>query len=173
MTPEQKLRQLGITLLPVTPPIANYVNAVRTGSLLFLAGKGPAGGASGIVGKDITIEQAYQHARSTGLALIAVMKDELGSLERVKRIVKVLGMVNAVPGFGDQPKVINGCSDLFVEVFGERGKHARSAVGMGSLPNNIPVEIECIVEIDARAQRSGGVAPKKPTAKKAAKKKHL
>ena len=173
MTPEQKLRQLGITLLPVTPPIANYVNAVRTGNLLFLAGKGPAGGASGIVGKDITVEQAYQHARSTALALVAVMKDELGSLERVKRIVKVLGMVNAVPGFGDQPKVINGCSDLFVEVFGERGKHARSAVGMGSLPNNIPVEIECIVEIDARAQRSGGVAPKKPAAKKAAKKKRL
>jgi enamine deaminase RidA (YjgF/YER057c/UK114 family) len=171
LTPEQKLRQLGITLLPVTPPIANYVNAVRTGNLLFLAGKGPAGGASGIVGKDITVEQAYQHARSTALALVAVMKDELGSLDRVKRIVKVLGMVNAVPGFGDQPKVINGCSDLFVEVFGERGKHARSAVGMGSLPNNIPVEIECIVEIDARARRAGVAAPKKPAAKKAAKKK--
>ncbi|MNC90493.1 Endoribonuclease L-PSP [compost metagenome] len=86
---------------------------------------------------------------------MAVMKHELGSLDRVKRIVKVLGMVNAVPGFGDQPKVINGCSDLFVEVFGERGKHARSAVGMGSLPNNIPVEIEVIVEIEARAGRSG------------------
>jgi enamine deaminase RidA (YjgF/YER057c/UK114 family) len=171
LTPEQKLRQLGITLLPVTPPIANYVNAVRTGNLLFLAGKGPAGGASGIVGKDITVEQAYQHARSTALALVAVMKDELGSLDRVKRIVKVLGMVNAVPGFGDQPKVINGCSDLFVELFGERGKHARSAVGMGSLPNNIPVEIECIVEIDARARRAGAAAPKKPAAKKAAKKK--
>ena len=164
MTPEQKLRQLGITLLPVTPPIANYVNAVRTGNLLFLAGKGPAGGATGVVGRDVTIEQAYQHARSTALALIAVMKDELGSLDRVKRIVKVLGMVNAVPGFPDQPKVINGCSDLFVEVFGERGKHARSAVGMGSLPNNIPVEIECIVEVS-------GAAPKKPAAKKAAKKK--
>jgi enamine deaminase RidA (YjgF/YER057c/UK114 family) len=171
LTPEQKLRQLGITLLPVTPPIANYVNAVRTGNLLFLAGKGPAGGASGIVGKDITVEQAYQHARSTALALVAVMKDELGSLDRVKRIVKVLGMVNAVPGFGDQPKVINGCSDLFVELFGKRGKHARSAVGMGSLPNNIPVEIECIVEIDARARRAGAAAPKKPAAKKAAKKK--
>jgi len=164
LTPEQKLRQLGITLLPVTPPIANYVNAVRTGNLLFLAGKGPAGGATGVVGRDVTIEQAYQHARSTALALIAVMKDELGSLDRVKRIVKVLGMVNAVPGFPDQPKVINGCSDLFVEVFGERGKHARSAVGMGSLPNNIPVEIECIVEVS-------GAAPKKPAAKKAAKKK--
>ena len=148
MTPEEKLKQLGLTLAPVTPPIANYVNAVRTGNLLFLAGKGPAGGVTGIVGKEISVEQAYQHARTTGLALIAVMKSELGSLDKVKRIVKVLGMVNAVPGFGDQPKVINGCSDLFVEVFGERGKHARSAVGVGSLPNNIPVEIECIVEAE-------------------------
>jgi enamine deaminase RidA (YjgF/YER057c/UK114 family) len=162
LNPEDKLRQLGIELLPVTPPVANYVNAVRTGNLLFLAGKGPAGGATGVVGRDVTVEQAYQYARSTGLALISVMKNELGSLGRVKRIVKVLGMVNAVPGFTDQPKVINGCSDVFVEVFGERGKHARSAVGMGSLPNNIPVEIECIVEV-------GGAAPRKAT--KAAKKK--
>jgi enamine deaminase RidA (YjgF/YER057c/UK114 family) len=169
MSAEKRLKQLNIDLGSVTPPVANYVNAVRTGNLLFLAGKGPAGSPPGIVGKDFTVEQAYQHARSTGLALIAVMRHELGSLDRVKRIVKVLGMVNAVPGFGDQPKVINGCSDLFVEVFGERGKHARSAVGMGSLPNNIPVEIECIVELDARAQRSvGGAAPAK---NKAAKKK--
>ena len=159
MSAEKKLQQLGITLAPVTPPVANYVNAVRTGNLLFLAGKGPASGIAGIVGKDITVEQAYGHARTTGLNLMAVMKDELGSLDRVKRIVKVLGMVNAVPGFTDQPKVINGCSDLFVEVFGERGKHARSAVGMGSLPNNIPVEIEVIVEV-------GGAPRKAPRAKK-------
>jgi enamine deaminase RidA (YjgF/YER057c/UK114 family) len=161
MSAERKLKQLGISLGPVTPPVANYVNAVRTGNLLYLAGKGPAGNVAGIVGKDITVEQAYGHARTTGLNLMAVMKDELGSLDRVKRIVKVLGMVNAVPGFTDQPKVINGCSDLFVEVFGERGKHARSAVGMGSLPNNIPVEIEVIVEV-------GGAAPaaKKPAKKK-------
>ena len=171
MSAEKKLKELGIQLGPVTPPVANYVNAVRTGNLLFLAGKGPAGGAAGIVGKDISVEQAYQHARSTGLALIAVMKDELGSLERVKRIVKVLGMVNAVPGFPDQPKVINGCSDLFVEVFGERGRHARSAVGMGSLPNNIPVEIEVIVEIEARAERSGGVGAGKKPARPVKKKK--
>ena len=150
MSAEKKLTELGITLGPVTPPVANYVNAVRTGNLLYLAGKGPAGNVAGIVGKDITVEQAYGHARTTGLNLMAVMKDELGSLDRVKRIVKVLGMVNAVPGFPDQPKVINGCSDLFVEVFGERGKHARSAVGMGSLPNNIPVEIEVIVEIEEK-----------------------
>jgi enamine deaminase RidA (YjgF/YER057c/UK114 family) len=159
MSAEKKLRELGITLAPVTPPVANYVNAVRTGNLLFLAGKGPASGVAGIVGKEISVEQAYGHARTTGLNLMAVMRDELGSLDRVKRIVKVLGMVNAVPGFTDQPKVINGCSDLFVEVFGERGKHARSAVGMGSLPNNIPVEIEVIVEV-------GGAASKAPRAKK-------
>jgi len=138
--------------------VANYVNAVRTGNLLFLAGKGPAGGVTGIVGKDLTVEQAYGHARTVGLNLMAVMRDELGSLDRVKRIVKVLGMVNAVPGFPDQPKVINGCSDLFVQVFGDRGKHARSAVGMGSLPSGIPVEIECIVEVGtaAPAQKSTG-----------------
>ena len=164
MSAEKKLKELGITLAPVTPPVANYVNAVRTGNLLFLAGKGPAGGVAGIVGKDITAEQAYGHARTTGLNLMAVMRNELGSLDRVKRIVKVLGMVNAVPGFTDQPKVINGCSDLFVEVFGERGKHARSAVGMGSLPNNIPVEIEVIVEV-------GGASAAQPATRKGKKKK--
>jgi enamine deaminase RidA (YjgF/YER057c/UK114 family) len=149
MSAEKRLKELGIQLGPVTPPVANYVNAVRTGNLLFLAGKGP--GVSGVVGKEITVEQAYGHARATGLNLLAVMRSELGSLDRVKRVVKVLGMVNAVPGFGDQPKVINGCSDLFVEVFGERGRHARSAVGRGSLPNNIPVVIECIVAVGAAA----------------------
>jgi enamine deaminase RidA (YjgF/YER057c/UK114 family) len=133
--------------------VANYVNAVRTGNLLFLSGKGPwseKGGARphGKLGREYTVEQGYAHARSVGLDLIAVMRSELGSLDRVKRVVKVLGMVNAVPDFEDQPKVINGCSDLFVEVFGERGRHARSAVGMSSLPMGIPVEIECIVEIE-------------------------
>ena len=160
MSAEKKLKALGINLGPVTPPVANYVNAVRTGNLLFLAGKGP-GGVSGIVGKDMTVEQAYGHARGVGLNLMAVMRHELGSLDRVKRIVKVLGMVNAVPGFGDQPKVINGCSDLFVEVFGDRGKHARSAVGMGSLPNNIPVEIEVIVEVGGAAPARKASKPKK------------
>ena len=116
---------------------------------------------AGIVGKDITVEQAYGHARGVGLNLMAVMRHELGSLDRVKRIVKVLGMVNAVPGFGDQPKVINGCSDLFVEVFGERGKHARSAVGMGSLPNNIPVEIEVIVEIEEKNRGQSPISSKR------------
>jgi enamine deaminase RidA (YjgF/YER057c/UK114 family) len=146
VTAEQKLKQLGINLAPVTPPVANYVNAVRTGNLLYLSGKGP-GAVKGKLGREFTVEQGYQHARAAGLALLAVMKAELGSLDRVKRVVKVLGMVNAVPEFTDHPQVINGCSDLFVEVFGDAGKHARSAVGMGSLPMGIPVEIEVIVEV--------------------------
>lgn len=152
MNPEEKLKQLGIDLGTVSSPVANYVNAVRAGNLLFLAGKGPRPDAHGCrptgkVGRDYTVEQGYQHARSVGLDLLAVMRQELGSLDKVKRVVKVLGMVNAVPEFTDHPRVINGCSDLFVEVLGEAGKHARSAVGMGSLPMGIPVEIECIVEV--------------------------
>ncbi len=149
---EQRLAALGIELPPVPPPGGNYVHAVRTGNLLFLAGKGPWNPdgtmPTGKVGRDVTVEEAYQHARSVGLVLLAVLKQELGDLDRVKRIVKVLGMVNAVPEFDRHPEVINGCSDLFVEVFGERGRHARSAVGMGSLPRNITVEIEAIVEVE-------------------------
>ncbi len=153
MSAERRLKELGIELGAVSAPVANYVNAVRTGNLLFLAGKGPRPDASGRrpsgkVGRDYSAEQAYQHARTVGMDLLAVMKAELGSLDRVKRVVKVLGMVNAVPEFADHPKVINGCSDLFVEVLGEKGRHARSAVGMGSLPMGIPVEIECIVEVE-------------------------
>ena len=153
MSAEKRLKELGIDLGSVSAPIANYVNAVRTGNLLYLAGKGPRPGSDGKrprgkVGREYTVEQAYQHARSVGLDLLAVMRQELGSLDKVKRVVKVLGMVNAVPEFEDQPKVINGCSDLFVEVLGDKGKHARSAVGMGSLPMQIPVEIEVIVEVD-------------------------
>jgi enamine deaminase RidA (YjgF/YER057c/UK114 family) len=147
MSAEQRIRELKLELRTPSSPVANYVNAVRTGGLLFLSGKGPRS-ARGKVGREFTVEQAYQIAREVGLDLIAVMRAELGSLDKVRRVVKVLGMVNAEPEFGDQPKVINGCSDLFVEVFGDRGKHARSAVGMGSLPGGIPVEIECIVEVD-------------------------
>jgi len=132
-------------LPPVPQPGGNYVHAVRTGNLLFLAGKGAT--AKGKVGLEFTKEQAYQFARETGLILLAVMKQELGSLRRVKRVVKVLGMVNATADFQDHPFVINGCSDLFIEVFGENGRHARSAVGMGSLPSGIPVEIEAIIEV--------------------------
>ena len=181
MKTERRLKELGIELAPATSPMANYVNAVRTGNLLYLAGKGPGlPGQSlptGKVGRDLTIEQAYKHARETGLNLIAVMKAELGDLDRVKRIVKVLGMVNAMPEFGHQPEVINGCSDLFVEVFGDRGRHARSAVGMGSLPRGIPVEIEVIVEVDddapaPRGSAAAKAAPKRKVApRKAAKKK--
>ncbi len=179
MKTEKRLKELGIELATASSPIANYVNAVRTGNLLYLAGKGPGRPGkplpTGKVGRDLTIEQAYAFARETGLNLIAVMKAELGDLDRVKRIVKVLGMVNAVPEFGHQPEVINGCSDLFVEVFGERGRHARSAVGLGSLPRGIPVEIEVIVEVadaptraaaTAAARRTTAATPKKKSAKK-------
>ena len=148
MSVDARLLELGIELPPIPKPAGNYVHAVRTGDLLFLAGKGPTGNIVGKVGAQVSEEQAYQCAREVGLVLVAVMKHELGSLDRVKRIVKVLGMVNAVPDFGAQPGVINGCSDLFVEVFQEKGRHARSAVGMGSLPNAIPVEIEAIVECE-------------------------
>ena len=149
---EERLKQLGITLPDVGKPMGTYVHAVQTGNCVYLAGKGPfdpKGGPmpSGKVGGGVTIDKAYQDARTVGLPLISALKDHLGDLDRVTRVVKVLGMVNAVPDFGDQPKVINGCSDLFVEVFGDKGRHARSAVGMGSLPMNITVEIEAIVEV--------------------------
>jgi len=151
MAVADRLKQLGITLPPLSKPVGTYVQAVQTGNLVYLSGKGPwsADGQvpKGKLGREFTVEQGYQHARSVGLMLLAALQEHLGSLDRVRRIVKVLGMVNAVPDFGDQPKVINGCSDLFVEVFGDRGRHARSAVGMGSLPGGIPVEIEAIVEV--------------------------
>jgi enamine deaminase RidA (YjgF/YER057c/UK114 family) len=151
MSVADRLKQLGIVLPSPPAPVANYVNGVIAGNLLFLSGKGPteADGShhTGKVGATVTVEQAYQHARLVGINLIATMQQVLGDLERVERIVKVLGMVNGVPDFKDQPKVINGCSDLFVEIFGDKGRHARSAVGMGSLPGGITVEIECIVAI--------------------------
>ena len=174
MKTERHLQELGIELPKATSPMANYVNAVRAGNLLFLAGKGPGLPGHplpvGKVGRDFTKEQGYEFARQTGLSLIAVMKTELGDLDRVKRIVKVLGMVNATPEFGEQPEVINGCSDLFVTVFGERGKHARSAVGMGSLPRGIPVEIEVIVEVNAPPARGSAAYAVRKSAKKAKRK---
>jgi enamine deaminase RidA (YjgF/YER057c/UK114 family) len=172
MSAEKRLKALGIDLGKVSSPVANYVNAVRTGNLLFLAGKGPRPDASGKrpsgkVGRDYTADEAYQHARTVGLDLLAVMRSELGSLDRVKRVVKLLGMVNASPEFADHPRVINGCSDLFVEVFGDAGKHARSAVGMGSLPMGIPVEIECIVEVgDAPARKKPAAKSRKKRARR-------
>lgn len=149
---EAQLLKLGIELPKPTTPVANYVNSVRTGNLLFLAGKGPtqADGklVTGKVGSDLTVEQGYQAARLVGIAQLAVLKAELSDLNKVKRIVKVLGMVNCKDTFEQQPEVINGFSDLMVEVFGDKGKHARSAVGMNALPRNIAVEVEMIVEVE-------------------------
>ena len=149
---ETKLKEKGIVLPEPQKPVANYVNAVRVGNLLFLAGKGPTkpdgSNITGKVGKDLTIEQGYEAARLTAINHLAVLKTELGSLNKVKRIVKVLGMVNCTDDFKDQPKVINGYSDLMVEIFGEKGKHARSAVGMYALPLNIAVEVEVVVEVE-------------------------
>jgi enamine deaminase RidA (YjgF/YER057c/UK114 family) len=148
---EMKLKTLKIELPMISKPLANYVHIVRSGNLLFLAGKGPAKPdgtyITGKVGKDISLEQGREAARLTAINQLAVLKAELGSLNKVKRIVKVLGMVNSEADFKDHPKVINGFSDLMVEVFGEKGRHARSAVGMCSLPNNMAVEIELIVEV--------------------------
>jgi enamine deaminase RidA (YjgF/YER057c/UK114 family) len=150
--PEARLKELGITLPEPPQPVANYVNGVRTGNLIFLAGKGPrsADGSeiTGKLGADVTIEQGYEGARLTAINQIAVLKDMLGDLRKVKRVVKVLGMVNSDPSFVEQPKVINGFSDLMVAVFGERGRHARAAVGMASLPRGQAVEIEMIVEVE-------------------------
>jgi len=154
MGADARLKELGLTLPTPSTPIANYVGAVRTGNLLFVAGHGPLrqGGKHSTVGKlgrELTTEQGYQVAREVGLNLLATTRAALGSLDRVKRIVKVLGMVRSAEGFGDQPKVINGFSDLMVEVFGEAiGKHARSAVGMAELPSGIPVEIEMVLEVE-------------------------
>lgn len=147
-----RLKELGIELPDTPAPMANYVPFVQSGSLLFLSGQGPRYGANqfhtGKVGADVTAEEAYKHARLVGIQLLAAARSALGGdLTRVKRVVKLLGLVNGVPEFDKQPQVINGCSDLLVEVFGERGRHARSAVGAGSLPNNITVEIEAILEI--------------------------
>jgi len=148
---EARLRELGIELPKVPAPVANYVPAARLGNLVFLAGTGPIKPdgkfATGKVGIDVTLDEANQHARLVGMGLLAAMRQELGSLDKVVRVGRVFGMVNAAPNFTDHPKVINGCSDLFVQVFGDRGRHARCAVGMASLPFNISVEIEAVIEI--------------------------
>ncbi len=149
--PEGRLTELNITLPAPPQPVANYVNGVRAGNLIFLAGKGPrrADGTeiTGKLGQDVTIEQGYEGARLTAINQLSVLKEMLGDLRKVKRIVKVLGMVNCDPSFVEQPKVINGFSDLMVAVFGDRGKHARAAVGMASLPRGQAVEIELVVEV--------------------------
>jgi enamine deaminase RidA (YjgF/YER057c/UK114 family) len=151
MTPEERLHELGHVLPPAPKSIANFVSSVQTGNLLYLSGKGPdlAGGRQwrGKLGTELTTEEGYTAARDTMLNLLAVLHEDIGALSRVRRVVKLLGMVNSAPDFTDQPKVINGASDLLVEIFGDRGRHARSAVGMASLPGGIPVEIEMIVEL--------------------------
>ncbi|MDP6402102.1 MAG: RidA family protein [SAR202 cluster bacterium] len=151
---EEKIKELGITLPGGKAPVGNYVPTVRTGNLLYLSGVGPAPGPDGTiptgkVGQDLTMEQGYEAARLVGINLLARLKDALGDLDKVERVVKLLSMVNASPDFTQTPAVANGCSDLLVEVFGERGRHARSAVGMAALPNNIAVEIEMIVEVSS------------------------
>ena len=151
MAVEQRLRELGIELPPVSPPAASYVSAVRTGNLVYLSGAGPTSpGApipTGKVGADVTTEEAAAHARQVGVNLLAVLRAELGDLDRARRVVKLLGFINAPEGFTDSPRVLNGASDLLIELYGETGKHARSAIGIAALPGNAPVEVEMIVAV--------------------------
>ncbi len=148
---EQRIKALKIDLPQNAPPVANYVNAVQSGKLVFLAGKGPKDDQGnyikGKLGKDLSLEEGIEAARRAGISQLAALRDYTGDLNKVKRIVKVTGMVNATAEFEDHPKVVNGFSDLMVEVFGERGKHARSAVGLCSLPFNMAVEVEMVVEV--------------------------
>jgi len=153
MSAEARIKELGLTLPQPPKPGGNYVPGVRVGNLLYLSGHGPSRvdgvpAARGKVGRDLSVEEGYKVAREVGVNLLGTARSLLGSLDKVKRVVKVLGMVNSAEGFGDQPKVINGFSDLMVEVFGENGRHARSAVGMAELPSGIPIEIEMILEVE-------------------------
>jgi enamine deaminase RidA (YjgF/YER057c/UK114 family) len=151
-TVEQRLVELGIDIPTPAPAVGNYVGAVTTGKLVFVSGHGPYRDGKyhhiGKVDTEVSVEQAYESARITMINALASLKAEIGSLDRVTRIVKLFGMVNSDPDFKRQPEVINGASDLLVEIFGDRGRHARSAVGLGALPMGISVEIEMIVEID-------------------------
>jgi len=158
-SPEARLKALNLELPPVPKPIASYVPTVRTGNLVFLAGQGPMAGGkptvTGKVGAELTEEEGAKAARATILVALAALRAEIGSLDRVARIVKVVGFVNSAPGFTRQPWVMNGASDLLVEIFGEAGRHARSSVGVNELPLNIPVEIELIVEVKAGGASGG------------------
>lgn len=149
---DKKLKELNIELLTPTKPVANYVKAVRTGNLIFISGQGPAKADGtyiiGKVGKDLTIEQGYAAAKQTAIGVLSTLKAEIGDFNKIKRVVKVNGWVNCTPEFIDQPKVVNGFSDLMVAVFGEKGKHARAAMGVNSLPNGMPIEVEVIVEVE-------------------------
>ncbi len=152
-TIDDRLAELGIDIPTPAAPVANYVGWVRTGNLVFTAGQVPLKDGEfmyqGIVGDTVSVEDATEAAKLCAINIIAQVKQACdGDLDKVKRIVKLVGFVNGVPGFGDQPKIINGASDMMVEVFGEKGKHARSAVGAGSLPINLSVEIEAVVEVE-------------------------
>ena len=152
MTPEEKLAELRLSLPPARTPVANFIPATREGNIVYLSGHGPVGpdgniAVRGRLGADLTIEQGYEGAKLTALALLGSLKNEIGELDRVKRILKVLGMVRCTEDFGNTPAVINGASDLFVAIFGERGKHARSAVGLYELPFQMAVEIEMVVAV--------------------------
>jgi enamine deaminase RidA (YjgF/YER057c/UK114 family) len=155
MGAEARIKELGIVLSPPPAPLGTYVPGVVVGNLLFLSGHGPLRGGTAVtrgkVGRDVSVEDASKAAREVGINLLGSARSILGSLDRVKRVVKVLGMVNCAEDFGEQPRVINGCSDLLVEIFGDSGRHARSAVGMAALPMGIPVEIEMILEVDTGA----------------------
>jgi enamine deaminase RidA (YjgF/YER057c/UK114 family) len=150
-SPEARVKALGLQLPPAPKPIASYVTAVRTGNLVFLAGQGPVVDGkptvTGKLGAELTEEAGYKAARATVLTLLSVLRAEIGSLDKVKRVVKLVGFVSSAPGFNRQPWVVNGASDLLVEVFGDAGKHARSSIGVNELPLNIPVEIELVVEV--------------------------
>ena len=151
VTPEEKLRELGLNIPEASTPVANYVPYRWAGNLLYISGQGPKRPDGtyrvGRLGKNASVEDGYAEARLTGLQLLAVARSAVGELSRIESVIKLLGMVNAEPEFTDHPKVINGCSDLLVEVLGEAGRHARSAVGMGSLPNGMMVEIEAILQV--------------------------
>ncbi len=152
MNVEAKLKEMGIVLPAAVKPVANYVPSVRSGNLVFLSGHGPFNPdgtlITGKVGSDLTLDQGNEAARRVTIGLLGSLKAEIGDLDKVKQVVKLLGMINCTADFTDQPKVINGASDLIVEIFGDKGKHARSAVGMNALPMNIAVEIEMIVEVE-------------------------
>lgn len=152
MGAEDKIRQLGIALPPTPKPAGNYVGGVRSGNLLFMSGVGPRQGDGSLIkgklGQSMSVEDGYKAARVVALNMLANVRAELGSLDKVKRVVKTLGMVNATPDFEDTPKVINGFSDLFVELYGEAGRGARSAVGMVTLPFQMAVEVEMVLEVE-------------------------
>ena len=156
MEVEKKLTEMGLSLPPAATPVANYVPAVRSGNLLFVSGHGPGVVKDGKLeyirgklGRDLNVEQGYEAAKQVTLNILQSIKGVIGDLDKVRRIVKVLGFVNCTPDFPDQPRVINGCSDLLVALYGDRGPHARSAVGMNQLPFGIAVEIEMVVEVEA------------------------